>query len=379
MDLNDILHSILEQCPGSDAEQLKLLQDRYGGLTLEDFQGAVVFGAERLGLQISKALEDNGIHVMAFSDNDSLKWGTGHGGLKVVAPKALDLNRPIIITSKYVKEIYADLLELGATKLVPHYVLSLMFSGKIVNKFHRLSAAKINSAKETIAKAFSLLEDRHSKDLFLSLLKFRITLDPLELPDPSEALYFPGAFWKLSSREVFVDVGACTGDTLEDFLRVSNGSFKKYLAIEADPHNFKILQKSIPESFSERILAFPLGAGAKRHQVPFLFNQGGESRVDLGASSKVEVVPLDELLFDETVSTIKIDVEGYEKEVLEGARRTIVQQSPKLAVSVYHNIQDLWEIPLWLERNNPGYKFYLRHHTPEIYDTVLYCVPVGEA
>lgn len=49
------------------------------------------------------------------------------------------------------------------------------------------------------------------------------------------------------------------------------------------------------------------------------------------------------------VDFIKMDVEGSEKESLSGARETIRKDHPVLAVSVYHKIEDLYEIPRMIE------------------------------
>lgn len=55
-----------------------------------------------------------------------------------------------------------------------------------------------------------------------------------------------------------------------------------------------------------------------------------------------------------------------------GAKNTIQKLKPKIAISVYHKTADLWEIPLKVLEINPDYKFYLRHHSHDVYDTVLY-------
>jgi len=79
------------------------------------------------------------------------------------------------------------------------------------------------------------------------------------------------------------------------------------------------------------------------------------------------------------VDFIKMDVEGSEKESLSGARETIRKDHPVLAVSVYHKIEDLYEIPRMIEDIvgglEGGYAYYLRYHGANLYDVVLYAVP----
>lgn len=70
---------------------------------------------------------------------------------------------------------------------------------------------------------------------------------------------------------------------------------------------------------------------------------------------------------------MKADIEGEELHMIRGAQKLIARHKPKLAICIYHNDEDLYEIPMELRRLNPEYKFALRHHKPQFYETVLYC------
>ncbi len=50
---------------------------------------------------------------------------------------------------------------------------------------------------------------------------------------------------KLTSKEVFIDVGAYNGDTMREFLDVTNKYFSNIIAYELDKNNFGKLQKEI--------------------------------------------------------------------------------------------------------------------------------------
>ena len=90
---------------------------------------------------------------------------------------------------------------------------------------------------------------------------------------------------------------------------------------------------------------------------------------------RVETVTLDDYLGDKPVTYIKMDVEGAELEVIKGAKNIIMRQHPRLAVSIYHKIEDIWEIPALILEYYPGYQLYLRHYSFSHYDTVLYAIP----
>jgi hypothetical protein len=57
-----------------------------------------------------------------------------------------------------------------------------------------------------------------------------------------------------------------------------------------------------------------------------------------------------------------MDIEGAELDALRGAEGIIERDHPRLAISVYHKPEDIWEIPHYILRRHPGYKLYLRQH-----------------
>ena len=85
-----------------------------------------------------------------------------------------------------------------------------------------------------------------------------------------------------------------------------------------------------------------------------------------------KVIPLDTVLENKKISLLKMDIEGAEQNALEGAKKIIQQQTPKLAICIYHSLEDLWEIPLQIKRMVPEYKIGVRHHTIDMGDTVCY-------
>ena len=85
------------------------------------------------------------------------------------------------------------------------------------------------------------------------------------------------------------------------------------------------------------------------------------SQGELPDAETVEVVALDDDI-REPLTLIKMDIEGAEQSALRGCARHIREDRPKLALSVYHNFEDLWKLPRMIEELVPGYRFYLRYH-----------------
>jgi len=55
------------------------------------------------------------------------------------------------------------------------------------------------------------------------------------------------------------------------------------------------------------------------------------------------------------VDFIKMDTEGYEGSILEGAKETIRKFSPVIAMSAYHHADDLHDLPALVHSIDPGY------------------------
>lgn len=58
-------------------------------------------------------------------------------------------------------------------------------------------------------------------------------------------------------------------------------------------------------------------------------------------SPDVRMGRLDDLLEGKRVTFIKIDVEGFKEDALNGATKMIQEQKPKIAICVYHQLQHL--------------------------------------
>ena len=88
---------------------------------------------------------------------------------------------------------------------------------------------------------------------------------------------------------------------------------------------------------------------------------GRKSRRLSAGGQTIPAITVDSLLMGEPVTLIKMDVEGMEAAVLQGAYRSIQQYKPTMRVSAYHRSEDLYALPLLVQKIQPGAKLYLRH------------------
>jgi hypothetical protein len=68
-------------------------------------------------------------------------------------------------------------------------------------------------------------------------------------------------------------------------------------------------------------------------------------------------------------------IEGAELEALKGAKKTIIEHRPQLAISIYHKNKDLYEIPLYLNSILKDYTFRIQHYGNCFWETIWYAIP----
>jgi hypothetical protein len=60
---------------------------------------------------------------------------------------------------------------------------------------------------------------------------------------------------------------------------------------------------------------------------------------------------------------------------LRGARDLIKRSRPVIALSLYHLPKDPWELPELLQELCQDYRYFIRQHYFNTFDSVLYAVP----
>lgn len=194
----------------------------------------------------------------------------------------------------------------------------------------------------------------------------------------------PNGIIEAGEGDVVIDAGGCWADTALYFA-AKTGKHGKVASFEFLPDNLNIYQRNLnlnPDLAARiKLLPFPLWSSSDQE----LFINGHGPGTSVGATPQspdakaIRTVSMDHLLergdFDR-VDFIKMDIEGAELPALRGAVATLRRFRPKLAISVYHNLGDFWQIPQYLDSLSFGYKFYLRHFTIHAEETVLFAESV---
>ena len=74
----------------------------------------------------------------------------------------------------------------------------------------------------------------------------------------------------------------------------------------------------------------------------------------------------------EPYSYLKADIESYEYQMLCGAKHSIKKYKPNIAICIYHNAVDFFQIPIMVHDLYPDYKLMIRQHSFTVADTLLY-------
>ena len=188
--------------------------------------------------------------------------------------------------------------------------------------------------------------------------------------------YEPDIFLN-NKDDIFVDIGAYTGDSILNYTNVYGTDYKKIYAYEITKDSCDIMRDNLKDLHDVEIRR--KGAGAKPGEMFLDRSTSDPSANQLSKSSsgdRVEIVKLDDDI-PEGFTFLKMDIEGAEYDALLGAEQTIRRCRPKLAICVYHGYDDLWRIPLLIDSMVPDYTFCLRHNGGNIIPTefVLLCKP----
>ena len=73
---------------------------------------------------------------------------------------------------------------------------------------------------------------------------------------------------------------------------------------------------------------------------------------------------------------VDIKIENGEVRAIKGAQKHIVNDHPKLLISVYHSNDDLWKIPRMIYEMDSSYKFYLRYKSTCVYPTEITLIAI---
>ena len=171
---------------------------------------------------------------------------------------------------------------------------------------------------------------------------------------------------------IFVDGGCYDGCDSKRYLEKYGGSV---ICFEPDCENIQKIRVRLKEYEGKYTV---VNKALWSHDDVLSFNSNGTCGSRIGESPSGDTVfatSIDETVKENSISVIKMDIEGSEIEALHGTKNAILRNHPVLAISIYHKPEDIITIPEYIIRFSEDYRLYLRHYSFSWYDTVLYAIP----
>jgi FkbM family methyltransferase len=339
-----------------------------------------IFGTGQFGRDLCDALQKIGhpvagfvetkplaVEVMGLPVMDWAQWAGAHGA----APLCVGVfNRGMPLD-----QLEALARQSGAEDVFLPWDLYRSLKSQMGWRFWLSEPELILNQTDALASALDCMDDAVSQRCILDIATFRLGLNTAYGSfQHSEPQYFnPLTLPEFQGKAMrFVDGGAYNGDTYLELCGVTEVE-KAYL-FEPDVANFAQLTRQVVRTGREA-QCLPLGLSDSYRILNFNAGSGEGAAISEKGTDHIAVTALDDVLAGHTVDFIKLDVEGAELQALQGARKLIERSRPVLALSLYHRPQDLWELPMALSSICEDYRFHVRQHYFNSFDSVLYALP----
>ena len=187
-------------------------------------------------------------------------------------------------------------------------------------------------------------------------------------------------YFEAGENEVFVDCGCFDGSTCYSFAGwCGHKGFDHIYSFEADPKNYET-SRAILAPLGKCDL-YPCGTADVNKKVYFaadafetscIISREEAEKRNFEGVEEIEVKALDDVLEGKRITFLKMDIEGAEYEALLGARKLIMENRPRMAISVYHKYEDFVTLASLVLEMHPDYRIAFRHYGFDELETIMY-------
>ncbi|HRO49051.1 MAG TPA: FkbM family methyltransferase [Hyphomicrobium sp.] len=347
-----------------------------------DGKPIVLYGAGFGMPAILAKLERYGFQIAGICDSDPSKHGTRYEdrydifGLEDALAQVPDATF-VITAPAHFDDIHRMLMQNVAPGQVSDVDLECAhyFEAHEFEKFFKQNMEGLERVRTSLA-------DDASRDVFEKVIKAHLSGDRKDFQDAeseTEDWYLFRSLLAPPSNAVYCDCGAYDGDTIRLFMEAAKGGFERIYAFEPDDAmrgKLEDMARGEP-----RIQLIAKGAYGSEGHLSFRPNGVYSMLTSEETSDDVVHVPvttIDAVLGSERVDIIKMDIEGAEYDALNGAEHTIRAHKPKLAICLYHRVDDMLRIPDLVRSFVPEYELHIRHQSASCTDTILFAVAPDE-
>ena len=236
--------------------------------------------------------------------------------------------------------------------------------------FNRFNDFNIYRRKEEI------YDKKYIKSLFVESEKIDTMFSCIEnqniktLIENKQIIDSPEIFFeKINLNDSFtvLNGGGSNGNENEKFLEKIGENGKIY---SFDPYH-----QMAPKI--QQIEVYPYVLYGSTGKVNFVYDGSRSKIVDdyKDSSELINSITIDNFIKKKDIKNldfITLDVEGAEKQVLQGAKNCIEKFMPNLAISIYHSTADFFEIPLLINELCSDYKLDIGIYSQQGVDTILH-------
>ena len=276
---------------------------------------------------------------------------------------------------------FVSLRKTGITRKIRYRMVKSQYGKEKKNPTPKMIQSKefFENHQEDIDRNTALLKDSDSKDVYQKMIGIRYTHDLKQFPEYNiDNAYFVEGIVLHETEGVFIDCGAYTGDSAQAYLKYNGERYKRIVCFEPDDANYLKLERNLSEYDNIELVK----AGVWNSDTVLSFQSGGGSASSIQKDNEpgettvsINVCAIDNNPYCQDATYIKMDIEGSEYEALSGARETIIRNRPMLAICIYHSDEDMIRLIQWINNLGLNYSYYVRQHSFDENDTVLYAIP----
>lgn len=350
---------------------------------------SVMYGAGGNGERILRIFQEYSITIQYFCDDDYNKWDTFFCGIQVISFEklcefSLNSNVNVILTSVFGGPIVGKLQDIGVRIYEPFSILIDRYYKDSFYKVH-LTEEEIGDFLKKVKVVMDNVEDDESKRILgkiSDMVKFPAKAEYshfFDVASKEDCYFIREVLEALPEHPVIVDCGGFTGDLMVPLNR-KGIAYDKVFSFEANQKLFKVMKENIRKnSLEDRFV--PINKGIWDSSGKAFLNvrsddiAGGTISTGGTQGISIETVSIDNYFFNIKFDFVKMDIEGAELNAVKGGITLIKKYRPIMAISLYHSIDDVVEIPLYLIKELKDYYYLIRHHSFIGSETVFYCIP----
>lgn len=334
----------------------------------------ILWGTEEVARRIIPVLIENDIEIIDVIDSNESKVGQDFFGYKVKKPFVTDT--PIVLAAYEIVRMFSEVeKKFPSNTYISAWDILLLFPNTSALPWNNLrhpgqlnleyleSLLPIANQCENVSEFWMQVASRH----FIG-----ITNSDNYSSHARESEYFIKEINSTHNESVFLDLGAYNGDTISRFFnqKIEGKDNRIAIGVEADRGNYlKLLE--IKDNYNWNIVAFNAAIGNKFEIAEFSEqpNSMGSSSLFFEPNSFIPSITIDSIYDKFEFTHVKFDIEGFERQALEGASKAITKSNAIWSIASYHLWDDFTVLPKYFSSE---YSFFCSSHASRPWDTTFH-------